>query len=278
MKDFRSIIGTDTAYNFHSHTQFCDGHADIAAFAEAAAKAEMHHYGYSPHSPVPIDSPCNMKAEDVPAYFAEVEAAQRRWPQMHIYRSMEVDYLGTQWGPSSRYFRDLGLDYVIGSVHFIPAKDDRSLYIDIDGSPERFMRNMHTHFGDDIEYVARTFYDHSAEMLARGGLDILGHLDKIEQNGVVFDPDLVQHGWYLDAIDAFLHEVTASGITVEVNTKALARLGRLFPDERWMPRIIADGVPVVVNSDAHDPALIDAGRPYALRIIQKLRDEYHQTD
>lgn len=46
MKDFRSIIGTDTAYNFHSHTQFCDGHADIAAFAEAAAKAEMHHYGY----------------------------------------------------------------------------------------------------------------------------------------------------------------------------------------------------------------------------------------
>ena len=122
MKDFASLIGIDTAYNFHSHTQFCDGHADMATFAEAAAKAGMLHYGYSPHSPVPIDSPCNMKAEDVPTYFAEVEAAQRRWPQVHFYRSMEVDYLGAQWGPSSQYFSDLGLDYVIGSVHFYPGQ------------------------------------------------------------------------------------------------------------------------------------------------------------
>lgn len=277
MKDFASIIGTDTAYNFHSHTQYCDGHADIAAFADAAAKAGIHHYGYSPHSPVPIDSPCNMKAEDVPAYFAEVEAVQRRLPQVCFYRSMEVDFLGSQWGPSSQYFSDLGLDYIIGSVHFIPAKDNRSLYIDIDGNPERFMRNMHTHFGNDIEYVVRTFYDHSADMLARGGLDILGHLDKVEQNGVVFDPDLVQHGWYLDTMDAYLHEVAASGITIEVNTKALSRLGRLFPDERWLPRIIADGVQVVVNSDTHDPALINAGRPYALQLVKKLKEQFNQT-
>lgn len=278
MKDFAALLGDCTAYNFHSHTQYCDGHADIAAFAEAAASAGMRHYGFSPHSPIPFASPCNMDAGDVPAFFADVDAAQARLPQVRFYRAMEVDYLGPQWGPSSQYFGDLGLDYMIGSVHFVPAKDDRTLYIDIDGSPERFMRNMHEHFGGDIEYVVRMFYDHSAEMLARGGFDILGHLDKVEQNGVVFDPGLVQHGWYLDTIGVFIGELAASGITAEVNTKALSRLGRLFPHERWLPRIVAAGIPLVVNSDAHDPQLINAGRQYALELIDRLKKQQTQTN
>lgn len=278
MKDFAAITGRDTAYNFHSHTQFCDGHADMSAFAEAAACEGMKHYGFSPHSPVPIASPCNMKAEDIPAFFAEVDAVQSRWQSVHFYRAMEVDYLGRQWGPAADYFRDLGLDYVIGSVHFVPAKDDRTLCIDIDGSAERFMRNMHEHFGKDIEYVVRTFYEHSADMLALGGLDILGHLDKIEQNGEVYDPDLVQHGWYLDTIDAYIDEVIASGVTVEVNTKALSRLNRLFPHERWLPRLVAADVPLVVNSDAHEPKLINAGRDYALGVIEKLREKFRRQN
>lgn len=58
--DFVSIIGSDMLYNFHSHTQFCDGRATMAEFAAEAVAQGFTHYGFSPHSPVPIQSPCNM--------------------------------------------------------------------------------------------------------------------------------------------------------------------------------------------------------------------------
>ena len=66
--DFNSIISQTRNYNFHSHTQFCDGHAPMSDMARAAAASGMRHYGFSPHSPIPIPSPCNMKAEDVDDY------------------------------------------------------------------------------------------------------------------------------------------------------------------------------------------------------------------
>ena len=70
--DFKEIIGTTRNYNFHSHTQFCDGRADMETMARAAVACGMEHYGFSPHSPLNIPSPCNMEASAVDEYLAEV--------------------------------------------------------------------------------------------------------------------------------------------------------------------------------------------------------------
>ena len=55
MIDFKNIAATSKLYNFHSHTQFCDGHAEMPEFAAKAAEMGFSHYGFSPHSPVPIE-------------------------------------------------------------------------------------------------------------------------------------------------------------------------------------------------------------------------------
>ena len=107
MFDFKSITLGDSRYNFHSHTQFCDGRATMAEFAEAVSKAGFRHWGFSPHSPVPIDSPCNMAEYDVPIYLAEVCRLNSLYESSDIefYTSMEIDYLGEHWGPISSSFR-----------------------------------------------------------------------------------------------------------------------------------------------------------------------------
>ena len=38
MIDFKKIIKNSRLYNFHSHTQFCDGHAPMEEFVEEAVK------------------------------------------------------------------------------------------------------------------------------------------------------------------------------------------------------------------------------------------------
>ena len=54
------ITAATDRYNLHSHTQFCDGHAPMEAMARAASDCGMLHYGFSPHSPICVESGANM--------------------------------------------------------------------------------------------------------------------------------------------------------------------------------------------------------------------------
>lgn len=269
MIDFKSIISCTDRYNFHSHTQFCDGRFPMSDFAEAAVAAGFRHYGFSPHSPVPIDSPCNMAREVVPEYFAEVERLRAIYGQkINFYCSMEIDYLGPDWGPSHPYFRDLPLDYRIGSIHFIPDKNGRM--IDVDGSPDGFRRKMEESFEGDIRYVVDKFYDRSIEMVIAGGFDIIGHFDKIGYNASVYSPGIEKEAWYDRRVSELVDAILDSGVVVEINTKSRETNGRFFPAERYWRRLLDNGVTIVVNSDAHYPALIDASRGEALSMLQAL--------
>lgn len=264
--DLDGILST-SRYNLHSHTQFCDGRGTMDQFARAAADAGLLHYGFTPHSPVPFDTPCNMKADDVPAYLAEVERIRKKYDTVQFYAGMEIDYLGPDWGPAHPYFAGLDLDFSIGSVHFLPAKSDPSRFIDVDGRPERFVQYMHEYFDDDIEYVVEEFYRRSSAMVRAGGFDILGHLDKIGANASYYLPGIERRRRYLDALNALVDDVIASGVCVEINTKSLAQTGRIFPRETVVARLYRAHVPLLVNSDTHYPDLINAGRPYALSLL-----------
>lgn len=268
--DFIRELAGSRRYTFHSHTQFCDGRAQMEAFAREAVARGFTHYGFTPHSPVPIESPCNMAASKVAEYLAEVRRIQQTYGEnCRFYGGMEVDYLGKEWGPSHEYFRGLGLDYMIGSVHFIPSQGGE--LVDIDGRFESFRRKMHTYFRDDIRYVVETFYAESMLMLEAGGFDILGHFDKIGHNASHYCPGIEDEGWYRALVDDYVGRIMSSGVTVELNTKAWAEHDRLFPNPRLLPRLVEAGVPLIVNSDAHVPALIDASRERAFALLDNIK-------
>lgn len=263
------FLPTTPLYTLHSHTEFCDGHAPMADFAAEAARRGFEMYGFTPHSPVPIVSPCNMKHDDVPKYLAEVKRLQALYPNVKFLAGMEVDYFGDEWGAHTPYFQRLGLDYMIGSVHFIPTQEGE--YIDIDGNEQRFTENMHVHFHDDIRYVVDTFFAQSLKMVKNGGFDIIGHFDKIKHNAEHYYPGVESQPWYEQGVGTLIEAIISSGVIVEINTKAWRDHRQLFPAQHHWRCLLKAGVPIVVNSDAHRPELIDASRAHVLRALQYLR-------
>lgn len=257
-------------YNLHSHTQFCDGRAPMLTMTEAAVAAGMAVWGFSPHSPVPFASPCNMDAADVPSYIAEVERLRSIFgDRIRLYASMEIDYLDGSWGPAHEYFLALPLDYRIGSVHFVPSANG---FVDVDGSFESFKGKMARYFDNDIRHVVELFYRQSTAMVEAGGFDIIGHLDKIGHNASLFQLGIEDTPWYGALVEELIHKVLEKHVTVEVNTKAYESAGRLFPNSRYLSALIAEGADIVVNSDAHYPDKVNLGRDAAIAMIREIRN------
>lgn len=253
----------------------------MARFVAAAVESGIKHLGFTPHSPIPIESPCNMKADDVEAYFKEFRRLKQEYAgQIELYVSMEIDYLGDLWGASNEYFSSLPLDYRLSSIHFIPSQD--GVLIDVDGSPKGFIEKMHKYFHDDIRYVVDTFYGHTLDMISRGGFDMIGHFDKIGLNASVYRPGIEDEDWYRKHIDNVIDALTASNLVVEVNTKAWeapagstdeaikAYKPRLFPSAPTIKRLRDAGLTLAVNSDVHYPERILVGREEAFGIIDSI--------
>lgn len=250
----------------------------MARFVDSAVASGLKHYGFTPHSPIPINSPCNMAESDVNDYIAEFNRLSKQYDgKINLYLSMEIDYLGEQWGASHPYFSSLPLDYKLSSIHFIPTPDGEM--IDVDGRPESFCEKMHRYFDDDIRYVVDKFYSNTLDMIATGGFDIIGHFDKIGFNASNFQPGIEDEKWYRKHIENVIEAVRETDLIVEVNTKAWeAPVGaspeqiasytpRLFPSSHTILRLQSAAIPLMVNSDAHYTERINAGREAAFKIM-----------
>ena len=270
MIDFAKITSATSHYNFHSHTQFCDGRADMEAMVQGAIASGLEHYGFSPHSPVPVASPCNMSRESVPEYLQEVERLRKVYgDKINLYASMEIDYFGDDWGPAHEFFRSMPLDYRIGSVHFIPSIVNEGKIVDIDGPYEGFDRKMQEEFDGDIEEVVRRFYRQEQRMIESGCFDIVGHFDKIGNNANHYCPGIEDTPWYERLVRETFEMILDKGYLIEVNTKAYGDIGRLYPNQRYFGWLKEYKLPLLVNSDAHFTHLTDAGRREAFELLKK---------
>ncbi len=266
MIDILHIASSCKLYNFHTHTQFCDGHAPMEDFVTAAINAHFTHLGFSPHSPIPFKSNCNMAKAEVPSYMSEIARLRKKYgDKINIYASMEIDYLG-DFGPSSSFFDSIPLDYRIGSVHFIPSFENPDEYVDIDGHFDSFKVKMGKYFHNDIERVVRTFYSQSMAMIEKGGFHMIGHFDKIGFNASMFRAGIGREPWYDTLVIDEFQSIMDHHLIVEVNTKAWQEHQRFFPDARFFGLLKKYKAPVVFNSDAHFPSRLNAGRLEAMKM------------
>lgn len=254
--------------NYHSHCDFCDGHAPMEGFVKEAIAEGFASYGISSHAPFAVSNECNMLRERMPDYLAEFQRVKQIYSsQIELYVGLEIDFLDDTFNPSIPYFRELPLDFRIGSVHYIVAPDGTP--VDTDGSPDRFRSYVDTYFDGDVDEVVRRFYRSSFRLIELGGFDFLGHLDKIGLNASLYRPGLDREEWYKRLVSSYLDAIAARQLPVEVNTKAWHTRGRFFPHEDYFEQMHRLGIRVVVNSDAHFPARINAGRPEALQALAR---------
>lgn len=219
--DIRTIVDTTTDYNLHAHSQFCDGRDTMADIARGARAAGMRYFAFTPHSPIVVESSCNMLAGQVPEYLSETSRLRELYaPDMEILTSLEVDFLSPDFGPHIDYFQNLPLDFILGSVHFVPNQD--GVPIDCDGNTTHFRKNLKEGFRGDLRYVVEKYFEQVLTMIERGGFDLLGHFDKIAGNASDSEPGIEDNGWYESLIDDVISHVKGTDIVVEINTKALA--------------------------------------------------------
>ena len=271
MFDFERITQETDLYNLHTHTQYCDGHATMEEFVLEAIAAGLTHLGFTPHSPVSVDSPCNMSLAQVPEYLAEVKRLRAIYgDRINIYAAMEVDYISVGNGPASEEFQKMPLDYSIGSVHFIPAIDDPTEMVDIDGKFLAFKQRMGRYFNNDIEYVVKTFFSQMMAMVDEGGFDVVGHMDKIGFNASQYCEDIDEEPWYDKLVIDLFENIMDHHLVIEINTKAWLQRNRFYPNLKYFGMLKRFNAPVVVNSDAHYPTLLNSGRMEAMKLLEVL--------
>lgn len=253
--------------NYHSHCSFCDGRAPLEEFVKEAIRQGFYSYGVSSHAPLPFPTQWTMEWGQMEAYLDEFNNLRQKYAdEIELYVGLEIDYLNEESNPSVARFTELPLDYRIGSVHLL--YDAAGEVVDIDCSPAVFKERVDRHFNGDVLRVIRMYFDRLFRMVELGGFDVLGHADKMHYNASCYHPGLLDEPWYEALMKDYFSLVASRGYLVEINTKAYDSLGTFYPNSRYWELMKEYQIKVLVNSDAHYPERINAGRMEALRLLQ----------
>lgn len=258
--------------NYHSHCTFCDGRSAPEDFVKFALSHGFRAYGFSSHSPLPFDTFWNMSKDDMPEYLTEIGRLREKYrSQIELYIGLEIDYLDETYNASIPYFRELPLDYRIGSIHFLPMSDalKEDNMVCIDGAFSEFESAVGHHFGGDIRRLVERFFVASMKMVEAGGIDIVGHMDKIYMNGHKCEGFSLDADWYRKPLFDYLDLIASKGLMVEVNTKNLTRKQQTFPHTQYLSQLQARNIPILVNSDCHFPDLVNDGREAAFALLRE---------
>jgi len=258
--------------NYHSHCTFCDGRSSPEDFLKFAISNGFRAYGFSSHSPLPFETFWNMSATDMPEYLQEIDRLRKKYSdKIEIYAGLEIDYLDETYNPSIPYFRELPLDYRIGSIHFLPQSLELSedTMVCVDGPYEEFAHSVEKVYNGDIRGIVRQFYTSTLNMIQAGGFDIVGHMDKIYQNGHRYPGFNFDAGWYKEPFFNCLELIAEKGLMVEINTKNMTRKQQSFPHIQYYSLLRQMNIPVMVNSDCHFPNLVNDGREAAFSLLKE---------
>jgi histidinol-phosphatase (PHP family) len=242
----------------HTHTTFCDGHDDIETFCRSAWERGFVSIGFSAHAPITkktgLVSDWHLPEEQFDAYLGAVRDARRRWEgKLPVYLGLEVDYLEGLMGPADKDYRELDLDYTIGSVHYVfpPGGGEPET---VDGPQEEFDRFVARRFSGNGDALMERYWDAVEGMIRAGGFDILGHIDIVKKNNS-------REQWFSPGGEAYKKRLTRitglaarSGAVVEINTGGLNR-GKLrepCPSQKLLELLRGENVPVTVTADAHE--------------------------
>ena len=247
----------------HTHTTFCDGNSDVESFCQRAWEKGLHSLGFSSHAPIvkktgfPQNS-WNMREDLLEEYINTVKAAKSRWEgRLAIFLGLEIDFISGLMGPSDKDYREMGLDYIIGAVHFlIPEKGGP---FTVDDVPEIVDRGIREGFGGDVTAMLEAYFDSMTAMIHAGGFDLLAHPDVVKKNNSgsrMFSED---DSYYRGKAAALAALTADAGIPAEVNSGGINR-GKIkdcYPS-LWLLKLFREhDVPMVINADAHSADDLD---------------------
>ena len=264
----------------HTHTTFCDGVDDVETCCRAAMEKGLSSLGFSAHAPITkksgIKSEWNLRDDRLEEYLESIRSAKKRWEgKLPIYIGLEVDFIDNCMGPADSDYAEMGLDYIIGSVHFVIPK--RGEPFTVDDKAEIVERGIKESYGNDPEALVKAYYDAEEAMIRKGGFDLLGHPDLIKKNncgGRFFSESTDVYRKRTSSIAVLM---AAEGKPAEINTGGINR-GKIkdcYPSPAFLKLFQENGVPMVINADAHRASDLDGN--YSIARESLLESGYTET-
>ena len=242
-------------FSYHTHSEFCDGRATAAKMAEEAYAAGYDILGFSSHAPLPFDTTWNLKWPRYAAYGKAIEALKTEWAPkgMTVLLGLEMDYIDGIASARDESYKQVDLDYRIGSVHFVTKLEGGAFTVDEGG--EAFARHVTENAGGDAGLIWKEYYENLTAMIRRGGFDIVGHFDLVKKNNVqgrFFDENSQA---YLSAAFDAIEEASRHDVIVEINTGGVARkkTKEPYPSLALLKRMREKSVRITLGDDAHSP-------------------------
>jgi histidinol-phosphatase (PHP family) len=221
--------------DYHIHTTFSDGRAGPDEYINKAISAGISEIGFSEHiNLLDPNQKCCMAPERVNGYISHINSLKKSVSGIIIRTGLEVDYFPGKEEEIYKFIKNLDLDYVIGSVHYLAEKT-------IESGPDYYENR-------NIDELYKDYFDCVIEAVESGLFDIIAHCDLIRIYNYMPNGDPEQ--LYVRLAEKMkIHD-----IVLELNTNGRNRpLGDFYPDRRFLKIFAEKNVPVCVDSDAHFP-------------------------
>lgn len=236
--------------NFHIHTYRCKhAEGDIFDYCEFAISSELEIIGFADHTPLPEDklSHYRMYLSDLPGYVDMIEKANKHFDSLTILKGMECDYfprLGCTEFYKEILFEKYQLDYLIGSVHNFPSED---LFLSIWGGADTIKR---------IRNYAHFFI----KAMESGIYSFMAHPDLFRNAYMSWDKNVKS------CIREIFVAAKSLNMPLEINTGGYRKFiasetgekRTFYPTYEFWNLAAEYNITVVINSDAHKPANVNA--------------------
>lgn len=134
------------------------------------------------------------------------------------------------------------LDFVLGSVHYLP--DASRMFDGADQAGQLHALGFERAYDEYREQLSA--------LIRRGLIDCLSHLDLIKIHKLL--PTTYDAAQFFEPI---LEQITAAGLAMEVNTAGWRKpVGEQYPAESILRMAVARQIPITTSSDAHSYAQV----------------------
>lgn len=228
-------------YDSHMHTPLCKhARGKPEAYAAVAQQRNLKGIIFTCHNPIPggYSSWARMAVDEFDQYVALIERARQAWAgQVDIRLGLESDYYPGAEPWLKELHAKADFHHILGSVHCL-----------LDEYKQRY-------FTGNVRDFQRTYFDHLAQAAETGLFDTLSHPDLVK----LVHPSQWEPTAILDDIRRSLDRIAKTDVTMELNTSGLHKTIReMNPGRLILQEMYERDIPVIVNSDSHEPNRVAA--------------------
>jgi histidinol-phosphatase (PHP family) len=243
--------------DYHIHTTYSDGKAIPEEYISSAISAGIHEIGFSEHLNLFVADQYNcIIPEKVSEYISHINRIKKSASGIIIKTGLEVDFFPGKEEEIYKFIRNLDLDYIIGSVHFLGEKTVESGTNYVESGPAYYENR-------DIDEIFENYFAHVIEAVESGLFDIIAHCDLVRYYN--FKPKANPEYLYR----RLANKMKIHDVVFEINTNGRNRPFRdFYPDRRFLKIFSGENVPVCVNSDAHIPDRVGQHFEEAYKLLE----------